>query len=64
VFESQKRGVDFKGLIREADVARSMLISIESLTQVVPNRLRVPALLQLDVVFLAKKYLIDLPQHL
>jgi len=41
-----------------------MLISIESLTQVVLNRLRVPALLQLDVVFLAKKYLIDLPQHL
>lgn len=41
-----------------------MVISIESLVQIVLNTMKVPALLQPEVVFLAKKYLVDLPTHI
>ena len=64
VLEAQKRHLDFKSLVTQADIGRSLVISIESLVQIVLNTMKVPALLQPEVVFLAKKYLVDLPTHI
>lgn len=47
-----------------ADIGKNKIISIESFVEIVLNKMKVPTLLQLDVVFLAKKYLVDLPTHL
>jgi hypothetical protein len=64
VQEAQRRNLDFKSLIQSADVGRSLVIGIDSLVKIVLNQMKVGALIQPDVVFLAKKYLVDLPTHI
>lgn len=40
------------------------MVSVEAFVDVVLNRMKVPTLIKIDVVFLAKKYIMTLPSHL
>ena len=55
------RDHDFKMLVKQQDVAKNHMISVDAFIDIVLNRLKVPTLVKNDVVFLAKKYIRTLP---
>jgi hypothetical protein len=55
------RDHDFKMLVKQQDVAKNHMISVDAFVDIVLNRLKVTTLVKTDVVFLAKKYIRTLP---
>jgi len=40
------------------------MVSVEMFTDIVLNKMKTPTIVQLDAVFLAKKYMLTLPSHI
>jgi hypothetical protein len=55
------RDHDFKMLVKQQDVAKNHMISVDAFVDIVLNRLKVTTLVKTDIVFLAKKYIRTLP---
>lgn len=57
VDQAISRDHDFKQLVRQQDIGKNHMISVDAFVDIVLNRLKVPSLVKNDVVFLAKKYI-------
>lgn len=58
-----QRDKDVGQLIKQSDLGNQKLISIDALCDVVLNKMKVPSLDKTDVIFLAKKYMSQLANH-
>lgn len=57
VEQAVMRELDFKQLVRQQDIGKKNMITVDAFLDIVLNRLKVPSLVKNDVMFLAKKYI-------